>query len=72
MKRSADYARELVSAGKKRLCDACGSPILKKRELLALLDEKKPKSTKAALKLLALVAAQLDGYCTRKCRKSSR
>ena len=41
-------------------------------KLSKLLDDEKPKSAKQAQKLLAFAAAQLDGYCGRKCRKLAR
>ena len=73
MRRSAEYARELTRASKKtRACEHCRAPILRKKELISLLDDEKPKSAKAAHKLLAFAAAQLDGYCGRKCRKLAR
>jgi hypothetical protein len=73
MRRSEDYARALVRETKKlRRCQQCDAPILRKRDLIELLDEEKPKSTKGAHKLLAFTAAQLDGYCGRKCRKVAR
>ncbi len=73
MRRSADYARELVRGSKKlRFCEHCRAPILRKKQLIELLDEEKPKSAKAANKLIACAAAQLDGYCCRKCRKLAR
>jgi hypothetical protein len=73
MRRSADYALELGRSAKKlRRCPRCDSPILRKRELVGMLDDERPKSAKAAHKLLAFTAAQLDGYCSRKCRKLAR
>jgi hypothetical protein len=73
MRRSEEYARELVRATKKlRHCLQCHEPILRKKDLILMLDDEKPKSTKAAHKLLAFAAAQLDGYCSRKCRKLAR
>jgi hypothetical protein len=73
MRRSADYGRELLRGGKKpRYCLACDAPILRKRQLIAMLDGEKPRSAKAAHKLIAFAAAQLDGYCGRKCRRQAR
>jgi hypothetical protein len=72
LRRSADYAAQLARAVKKaRLCRECGAPILRKRELIELLDERS-RSAKAAHKLLAFTAAQLDGFFGRKCRKQAR
>lgn len=73
MRRSGDYTRELVGGAKKlRECQQCHAPILRKKALIEMLDDEKPKSAKAAHKLLAFAAAQLDGYCGRKCRKQAR
>jgi hypothetical protein len=73
MRRSGEYARDLFQGHKKlRLCLRCQTPILRKKDLIEVLDEKKAKSAKAAHKLLAFTAAQLDGYCSRKCRKQAR
>jgi hypothetical protein len=73
MRRSPDYARELFNDGKKaRYCLGCAAPILRKRALIELLDGDRPKSAKAAHKLIAFTAAQLDGYCGRKCRRLAR
>lgn len=73
LRRSADYARDLVRSSRKktRECEVCQAPILRKKELIALLDEK-PKSAKAAQKLLGFTAAQLDGFCSKKCRKQAK
>jgi hypothetical protein len=73
MRRSGEYARDLLGVHKKlRLCLHCQAPILRKKDLIEVLDEKKTKSAKAAQKLLAFAAAQLDGDCSRKCRKQAR
>jgi hypothetical protein len=66
MRRSGDYARDLLGGHKKlRLCLHCRTPVLRKKDLIEVLDEEKTKSAKAAQKLLAFAAAQLDGYCSR-------